>query len=316
MNKRTARTAAISGAALLSLISGCSSETSAEDLATARRAQSALDSANAALAQERAAETKLIRKCMAAKGFTVFPDEGRSSGAGDAAGRAIELSPTAETARKVGYGVDPRRPENQKVEESTDSFDALPTEVKRKHSMAMDGYVDRPEGGVEFDFGGGKVMVPSKGCRGETLKAVYGDVKEYLRLNWTVYNTVKQNSAEILAEDDDYQNALSAWATCLKAKGYGEVDTPEKARKTAMSYYAGIPDGDTDALDEAQRSEIKQAKADAACGEKTALNSKAREAKSRASATSLVEHEAEITAWLELITKAKDKAQQLLRKTS
>lgn len=196
---------------------------------TARRAQAALDSAGEALDQEREAETKLIRKCMNDQGFKVFPSDGANSNKGQK--RSEDLTPSLETARTVGYGADPRRSENQKAQEVGDDFDALPEDVKRAHSMAMDGYVDKPEGGVEFDFGGGKVMVPSKGCRGETLKAVYGDVKEYLRLNWTVYNTVKQDSARILADDDAYQKALSEWASCMKSAGYPEIPTPEKARR-------------------------------------------------------------------------------------
>lgn len=308
---------------LLGSVSGCS-EAAPKDMETARRAQTALDSANAALEQERDAESKLIRKCMNDKGFKVFPTEGTGTGTGSGADgtgtggkkRSEDLAPLPETARAVGYGADPRRSGNQKTQESADDFDALPEDVKRAHSMAMDGYVDRPEGGVEFDFGGGKVMVPSKGCRGETLKAVYGDVKEYLRLNWTVYNTVKQNSAHILADDDGYQKALAEWASCLKSAGYTEVSTPEKAREAALAYYANIPGGDSAALDNAQRAEIKQATADADCGVKAGLNTKARDAKSKASAASLVKHEAEITAWLELVTKAKGKAQELLRETS
>ncbi|MFC9583982.1 hypothetical protein ACFVJ8_14290 [Streptomyces yangpuensis] len=314
MNKRTRVVTAIAVVAVLTGSASACSEESPKDMETARRAQAALDSANEALEQERDAETKLIRKCMNDQGFKVFPSDGANSNKGKK--RSEDLTPTPETARTVGYGADPRRSENQKAQEVGDDFDALPEDVKRAHSMAMDGYVDKPEGGVEFDFGGGKVMVPSKGCRGETLKAVYGDVKEYLRLNWTVYNTVKQDSARILGDDDAYQKALSEWASCMKAGGYPEIPTPEKAREAALSHYANVPDGDTAALDNAQRAEIKQATTDADCGTKVGLNTKAREAKSKASADSLVKHEAEITAWLELITKAKAKAQELLRETS
>ncbi|MET9572585.1 hypothetical protein ACFYNW_15045 [Streptomyces virginiae] len=305
---------AIAVVAVLTGSASACSEESPKDMEAARRAQTALDSANEALEQEREAETKLIRKCMNDQGFKVFPSDGADSDNGRK--RSEDLTPSPETARTVGYGADPRRSDNQKARENGDDFDALPEDVKRAHSMAMDGYVDKPEGGVEFDFGGGKVMVPSRGCRGETLKAVYGDVKEYLRLNWTVYNTVKQNSAHILADDDAYQKALSEWASCMKSGGYPEIPTPEKAREAALSYYANVQDGDTVALDNAQRAEIKQATTDAECGTKVGLNTKAREAKSKASADSLVKHEGEITAWLELVTKAKGRAQELLRETS
>ncbi|MFE0602039.1 hypothetical protein ACFW2T_27840 [Streptomyces sp. NPDC058892] len=313
MNKRTRVVTAIAVMAVVTGSASACSEKSPQDMETARRAQAALDSANEALEQEREAEGKLIRKCMNDQGFKVFPSDGANSSKGKKRGE--DLTPTLETARTVGYGADPRRSDNQKSQEVGDDFDALPEDVKRAHSMAMDGYVDKPEGGVEFDFGGGKVMVPSKGCRGETLKAVYGDVKEYLRLNWTVYNTVKQDSAHILADDDAYQKALTEWASCMKVGGYAEIPTPEKAREAALSHYENVPDGDTAALDIAQRAEIKQATTDAECGTKVGLNTKAREAKSKASADSLVKHEAEITAWLELITKAKAKAQELLRET-
>ncbi|MFG2975382.1 hypothetical protein ACGFYY_20665 [Streptomyces sp. NPDC048331] len=314
MKKRTRGMTAIAVTVLLGAGASACSEDAPQDMETARRAQTALDSANAALDQERDAETKLIRKCMNDKGFKVFPAGGTATDSGKK--RSEDLTPSADTARTVGYGADPRRSDNQKSQAGPDDFDALPEDVKRAHSMAMDGYVDKPEGGVEFDFGGGKVMVPSKGCRGETLKAVYGDVKEYLRLNWTVYNSVKQNGAHILADDDGYQKALSEWASCMKSGGYADIATPEKAREAALAHYANIPDGDTAALDNAQRAEIKQATTDADCGTEVGLNTKAREAKSKASAASLVKHEAEITAWLELITKAKGKAQELLRETS
>ncbi len=303
---------AIAVTVLAGSVSACSGE-SAPDMETARRAQTALDQANAALEQERDAETRLIRRCMNAQGFTVFPTDGAGGDGGRT--RSEDLSPSPETARSVGYGADPRRSGSRPAQGGADDFDALPEDVKRAHSMAMDGYVDKPEGGVEFDFGGGKVMVSSKGCRGETLKAVYGDVKEYLRLNWSVYNTVKQNGAHILARDDGYQKALAQWASCMKSAGYAHVPTPEKARETARSYYAGLPDGDTTALDTARNAEIAQATADAECGTRAGLNTKARDAKSRASAASLVKHEADITAWLALVTKARDRAEQLLQVT-
>ncbi|MEV6681275.1 hypothetical protein AB0N09_31060 [Streptomyces erythrochromogenes] len=296
------------------------------DMERARRAQAALDSANEARDEERAAESRLIRACMNEKGFTVFPSGGANGGGGvggeaGGAGFGEDLSPSPEAARAAGYGVDPRRSgarKDGKAAEDTDGddFDALPQDVKRAHGMAMDGYVDRPEGGVEFDFGGGKVMVPSKGCRGETLKALYGDVKEYLRLNWTVYNTVKQNGARILADDDAYQDALSQWASCMKDGGYPEVPTPEKARQVARARYADLPDSDPAAFDKALRAEVEQAVTDAECGTRSGLNATAREARSRASARSLVKHEADIMAWLELVTKARDRARALLGDTS
>ncbi|QES56011.1 hypothetical protein DEJ51_19105 [Streptomyces venezuelae] len=248
------------------------------------------------------------------KGFKVFPAGGSGTDSGKK--QSGDLSPSPETARTVGYGADPRTSDTRKPQGGPDDFDALPEDVKRAHSMAMDGYVDKPEGGVEFDFGGGKVMVPSTGCRGETLKAVYGDVKEYLRLTWTVYNKVKQNGARILADDDGYQKALSEWASCMKSGGYPEIATPEKAREVALSRYANVPETAAAALDNARDAEIKQATTDAECAAGVDLNTEAREAKSKASAASLVKHEADIMAWLELVTKARGKAQDLLREAS
>ncbi|MCP9957545.1 hypothetical protein [Streptomyces sudanensis] len=291
------------------VLSGCTTAepASADEERSARRAQSALDATQEVKTQVVDAELKLLRKCMVDKGFTIFPEDGAAS----TRSKAPEtVSPSVETAKKIGYGLDPRRTEtDRKTQTSSDAFDRLPDSKKAAHTLAMYG----PDSDVvSYEFGEGKVSIPRSGCMGEVRKALYGDLETYLRLQWTAQNTVNTDAAAELTKDSEVQGAATKWATCMKSSGYPGLKEPADARKAAAKDYVGIPPTQTTRLDAVLAKEVELATADATCAQSSRLNQTVTEARAHASAKVLAKHEGEIIEWTDLLKKALRNAQRLL----
>lgn len=311
MNLRNRSLLASAGLPLMltAVLSGCTTAepASADEERSARRAQSALDATQEVKAQVVDAELKLLRKCMVGKGFTVFPEDGAAS----PRSKDLEaVSPSLETAKRIGYGLDPRRTEiERRTQTSSDSFDQLPDSKKAAHTLAMYG----PDSDVvSYEFGEGKVSIPRSGCMGEVRKALYGDLKTYLRLQWTAQNTVNTDAAAELSKDSEVQDAAAKWAMCMKSAGYPSLKEPGDARKAAAKKYAGVSLAQTAQMDEALAEEIKLAAADATCAQSSRLNQTVTEARAHASAKVLAKHEGEIIEWTDLLKKALKSAQRLL----
>ncbi|MFD7440994.1 hypothetical protein [Streptomyces sp. NPDC059909] len=308
------KTLALPASVTLALVlGGCSTagEASPDERKSAQRAQAALDASREDKQMAADAELKLIRRCMVQKGFTVFPDDG---GASAPESERAPGSPTLETAQKIGYGLDPRRTANEKgTQTSSDAFDQLPDSKKAAHTLAMYGRDDEQ---VTYEFGSGKVSIGKTGCMAEVRKELYDDLETYLRLHWTVTNTVNSDTGDAVAESTDVKDALGRWSACMKEAEHTGFKSPDDARKEASTGFEGLGPEDEQALDKAQDREIAIAVDDAKCARGSRLNQSLSTARADAAAKVLAEHESEIIAWRDLMTKAADNAQRLLQKTS
>ncbi|MFP3991684.1 hypothetical protein U9R90_30285 [Streptomyces sp. E11-3] len=295
------------------VLSGCSTdqEASPDERKSAQRAQAALDASRESRQQALDAELKLIRRCMVGKGFTVFPEEG---GASAPEPERSFGSPTMETAKKIGYGLDPRRTENEEgTQTSSDAFDQLPSSKKAAHTLAMYGPDDEQ---VTYEFGKGKVSIGKSGCMADVRKQLYGDLKTYLRLHWTVTNTVNSDTGNGIAKNPGVKKATKKWSACMADAGRSGIKSPDDAAKKASTGYDGLAPTDEPALDKAQDREIAIAVDDAKCAQDSQLNQSLTKARAEAAAKVLAEHESEIIAWRDLMSKASGNAQRLLQKTS
>ncbi|WP_406862080.1 hypothetical protein ABZO31_17075 [Streptomyces sp. HUAS MG47] len=295
-------------------LGGCSAQEEAgpDERKSALRAQAALDASRENKQQVQDAELKLIRRCMVQKGFTVFPADGGTSA--PPAERSYG-SPSLETAKKIGYGLDPRRASDDKTTpaDSDAAFDALPNSRKAAHTLAMYGPDDEQ---VTYEFGSGKVSIGKTGCMADVRRELYGDLKTYLRLHWIITNTVNSDTGKSVAKDEGVKNALESWSSCMDKARHSGVDAPDDAREKASKDYEGLGPGDEKALDKAQVREIDIAVDDATCAQSSKLNQSLSSARAEAAAKVLSEHESEIIAWRDLMSKASGNAQRLLRKSS
>ncbi|MFC7963358.1 hypothetical protein [Streptomyces cinereoruber] len=310
---KTKTIAVLAPVTLALALSGCSTqeEASPDERKSALRAQAALDASRENKQQVQDAELKLIRRCMVQKGFTVFPADGATSAPPSERSYG---SPTLETARKIGYGLDPRRAADGKTASTdSDAFDALPNSRKAAHTLAMYGPDDEQ---VTYEFGSGKVSIGKTGCMADVRRELYGDLKTYLRLHWIITNTVNSDTGKSVAKDEGVKNALKSWSSCMDKAEHPGVEAPDDAREKASKDYEGLGPNDEDALDKAQVREIDIAVDDATCAQSSKLNQSLSSARAGAAAKVLSEHESEIIAWRDLMGKAADNAQRLLRKNS
>ncbi|WP_212827041.1 hypothetical protein [Catellatospora sp. TT07R-123] len=295
----------IGGVALLAGIAACGSDDT-PDPAAARRAQAALDTGAELKRQVLAVENTLVDRCLTAQGLPLYDLDG----AAVPSSRQNFESPPVETARLLGYGLDPRRrpPESEKPPRS--AWERLPDAERLRYTRARFGDMDSDV--VSYDFGHGQISSPLGGCVGRTRLAIYGDLHEFLRLDWLVTNQLKEARAQAVRDDEGLSQALSSWSACMRDKGRPGLADPAAARRNAEEIYADVDPADRAGLDRALAREIEAALADATCADTTRLREVSQQVRAQAMAEQLAAHEADIVAWREFMSKALGRAQQLL----
>jgi hypothetical protein len=177
------------------------------------------------------AEDLLDQRCMQRLGFTVHP---RRSKQEHADLNPYPASPTVEQARRYGYqGGPPRDPADKDL--VRDAFPQLPAAEQTRYLTALDGGSSITTG-IEIVLDDGRRRyIPDKGCRGETLRLLFGDVRAVAELNLSVEHGVVRAQRATDA-DERVVTVLRRWAECMSAEGHGEFGTPEAARGATESY--------------------------------------------------------------------------------
>lgn len=308
------------GVVVLALAAGCS--TGAADTGPADKTE--LKAAAKTYAQLTDVLNQLYDKCMAGKGFTVHP---RHRPADPAAYTDKEPPPdrpeNLAQAQKYGYGIETPLPSKSDAEAvQPDPFDEQPEAVQRDYSAALTGpgTLNRNEqripGEKEREFfvmpDGNKQFIYKKGCQPETDRAVYGDVKHYVKLRYVATSGLDRAVYTAAATDPDVNEARGAWISCMAGKGYpGMTDTVDAARK-ADGYYRNIDRSSQEAVLRAQDKEIAQAVAHAECADQTDFNEKLATAWNRALSDYLADHEADLVGWREASETTLTKARNML----
>jgi hypothetical protein len=290
------------------LLSGCGQEPAGPD---AVNAQAVLDEITEMSARVDAVESRLIRQCLVKLGFTVFPEDGDAPAQPPA--NVGAMSPTLDLAMSSGYDLDPAAIQRSGRESAgTTAWDALPDSEKLRFTLAEHG---DPNDRVTYEVDGAQVSYARSGCRGEVAAALVGDVRERIRLQWLISNTMRINADREAFNDASVLAAVEAWRDCMVRGGYDGVEAPRDARQRAAEAYEKIDLSDAAALSQAKATEIAVATADARCAEESTLNETLAAVRAKARARELVEHEADLVAYRDLLQDALKRGQALLEPT-
>lgn len=269
----------------------------------------AWDSAQQQYEEVQDIEKRLVRRCLTKKGFEIFPEESPPQNKAGDKDRSVSTDP-AEAAR-IGYGYDPRRKAQQDAVIDDSAYTKTPDSYKSKLTVAKYG----PESEtVSFTTPDGTTVdMPRAGCMGEVRAALYGDLKEFLRLSFTAENLVRMDASNDIDKNPKVLALVDPWRECIKNAGYPGIQFPRDMRDKARDLYKGIAPTDDKALDVAAASEKKIATAEATCTKSVGLNEAVAAARAEGSVKSLAKYEADMVAWNDLVRKAMVKAQEMLK---
>ncbi len=254
-------------------------------------------------------EGRLVRSCLIKKGFEIFPEEIPRPKKSDNSQSSASTDPVE--AARIGYGYDPRRLPKLDVAVDNSAYEKTPDSYKGELTLAKYG----PESEtVSFTTPDGTIVdMPRTGCVGEVRMALYGDLKEFLRLSFTAENLVRLDASNDIQKNPKVLALVDPWRECVKNAGYPGIQFPRDMRDKAKDLYKGIDLDDDKALDAAAASEIKIATAEATCTKSVGLNEAVAAARAEGSVKSLAKYEADMVAWNTMVLKALAKAQEMLK---
>ncbi|MFI9407157.1 hypothetical protein [Nocardia sp. NPDC052316] len=200
--------------------------------------------------------TQLNRRCLAEQGFD-YPVEP------SAPPPAVDDEATIDLPgrRSNGYGLTASGVPPAQQTTATDSYiDNLPPERQYRFRTALFGppdterVVDLPDGS--------RITVPGRGCEAQSRTRLAGDVTRWAQLTYVPEYFYNRMAAQLSAVPG-FQDALTAWRSCMTAKGF-EYQSPDHAWQTFKSEKA------IGTADFRQR-EIATAVADGECAAETRL---------------------------------------------
>ncbi|MER7111638.1 hypothetical protein [Streptomyces sp. NPDC000229] len=198
------------------------------------------------------AQQRLIKDCMARKGFTYREaerlglEESRTFG---------YVSDDVAWAREHGYGsrIRAKHERAKRANPNVTYRQGLSAERRAAYDKALDEGTDAPELTAELPTGG-TVRKRVGGCVAESEEQLYGDPKTWFRAEKTAMSLQPLYVPKVMA-DQRFTAALRDWSQCMKRAGHPYRD-PAEARQA--------PPGDFAA-------ERKTAVADATCARDTRL---------------------------------------------
>jgi hypothetical protein len=186
-----------------------------------------------------AARERLVRRCMAARGFTMPP-----------AAPAPSI-PADDAPPSSGYGL-------------LAQFDRPPPRRRIAHGTAYrHALLGSPRETATLRLPNDLVLrYRSTGCHAEAMGTLYGSVRRYQRLV-AARNAVRIAAAERLERDPRLAVALAGWSRCMRLRGFPYA-SPTSAR-------LGVYDAYVDSANRrrARRRELATATADRSCGQRT-----------------------------------------------
>lgn len=271
MKRTSARVAAaVLTAVVAALVTGCTG--------TAQHPQKAQGARNAAATPAPAglrplteaeqlrvsdAQQRLIKDCMARKGFTYHEAERLSLEESRTFGY---VSDDVDWARAHGYGsrIRAKHEQAKRANPNLAYRQSLPAERRPAYDKALDEGVDAPELTAELATGG-TVRKRVGGCVAESEKQLYGDPEAWFRAEKTAMSLQPLYVPRVMA-DRRFTTALTAWSQCMARAGQPYKD-PAEARRAANAL--------------AFEAERKLAVADATCARDTRLRAIGKELESK-----------------------------------
>ncbi|ORT53961.1 hypothetical protein [Streptomyces sp. CB03238] len=199
------------------------------------------------------AQQRLIKDCMARKGFTYHEAERLSLEESRTFGY---VSDDVAWAREHGYGsrIRAKHERGRTANPNVAYRQGLPAERRAAYDKALDEGVDAPELTAGLPSGG-TVRKRVGGCVAESEKQLYGDPKAWFRAEKTAMSLQPLYVPKVMA-DQRFAAALKDWSHCMKRAGHPYRD-PAEARQAAHAL--------------AFEAERKLAVADATCTRDTRL---------------------------------------------
>lgn len=200
--------------ALVALLGGCA----------AADADRPSDSLSAIDAQERRlldrAEMLLMADCMSRAGFEVIVTDPR-----DHPQQPLQFPygiDDVAAARAQGFGLDTGAvDEARRTNPNQRYFDRLSPERQAAYQAALTGRRRDP---VTVELAGGyTVTAGSDGCSAEAIERLYGDFARWFRARTVVDNLASEYQADVY-DDPRFVEAVSAWADCMRGRGYDVAD--------------------------------------------------------------------------------------------
>ena len=188
-----------------------------------------------------AARERLVRRCMAARGFTVPPT---------APAPSIPIADAPPSG--AGYGLFAR------FERPVPRRRTGP--VRAGYRRALMGS-PRQTGTLRLP-GGATVTYRSSGCHAQALGTLYGSVRRYQVFVWK-RNAVRSAAGQRLMRDQRLTTALTGWMRCMRIRGFS-YPSPDAARLAVYDAYAKASD-----RARVRQRELATAAADRYCDERT-----------------------------------------------
>ncbi|MDQ0775269.1 hypothetical protein QF026_003735 [Streptomyces aurantiacus] len=207
------------------------------------------------------AEQKLLKACMAEKGFPYWEipvpvvDERRAG---------LYVMDDVRWAKKYGYGrVFQEKAEKIRLTHPTVTYqNKLPKEKRAAYSRALDGdWRDAMK--VELPGDVGTVETPRGGCANEARKKLYGDPETWFVARRTVTGLMPLYVPDVM-KDKSFTVSLKKWSSCMTDAGRPFAN-PDKLREQRTLRTEGMPSA------EAYEFDTELAVIDATCAKETSL---------------------------------------------
>ena len=272
------------------------------------------------------AQQELISRCMERQGFQFTPvkvEPHLLSGPLD--NLNMFWLQSLEQAEQWGYG-GPSAFRNEDAPGGVPSFTDPDAEYLNQLSQKeLDSYDDALMGTgletteaearlLEEDHARGEYVemwMNTDGCIGTTEAAIYGDLSQFMRLNFVVRSSIRNDVKARVEAASVFVEAVDDWQECMQQQGY-DFDDPWGALDAVGDAYYGIPPYDTLTPEEVTALETQIATADGRCAEETGLFDVAESELAQAVRDVTAEREGEILGYREMIATAVDNAKALL----
>lgn len=291
----------------LSLVSACASGDEFEAQPATRAALVSLARPPISLEW---AELKATALCMARKGFDYPPYEVFEPAGVVTGSLGGFLSPfSVESARRSGYEgrIRTRSTREGDPDSATKAYLATLPRRKRKLYLRIRAAPGSPPVVIKLP-NGAEVTAPSGGCVGEGREAVYGSVRDFLKLFYYPQQ-VRQFGQEALGDSATHQ-ALAEYVKCMDDAGY-QVASPTDALDAAQEKF-----GATHIEGRPSEAELDMAVADATCQMESRFFQVLDQVLLRIAAGWVSDHEGDLLALADLQRAASKRAKRILEDSS
>ncbi|MEU6378944.1 hypothetical protein [Streptomyces sp. NPDC046909] len=213
------------------------------------------------------AQQRLIKRCMAGKGFDYWEAERLSLEESRTLGWVTD---DVAWADKHGYGsrIEAKHERARRNNRNVAYREGLSAERRAAYDKALDEGIDAPVITAEVPTGG-TVRKRVGGCVAQAEKQLYGDRVAWFRAEKTVMGLQPLYVPRLMA-DKRFAAALASWSGCMARSGYTYRD-PQEARQAAVEQGLKADQADQTDPGKAFEAERKLAVADATCAKNTSL---------------------------------------------